>query len=58
MNRFAELLEALVYTTSRNRKLALLSAYLREVPDPDRGWARRTSPDRGRMLRERLLSPP
>ncbi|MEO1487834.1 MAG: ATP-dependent DNA ligase, partial [Pseudomonadota bacterium] len=39
MNRFAELLEALVYTTSRNRKLALLSAYLREVPDPDRGWA-------------------
>ncbi|MDJ0978447.1 MAG: cisplatin damage response ATP-dependent DNA ligase [Erythrobacter sp.] len=39
MNRFAALLDALVYTGSRNRKLALLSAYLRETPDPDRGWA-------------------
>ncbi|MEM9310850.1 MAG: cisplatin damage response ATP-dependent DNA ligase [Pseudomonadota bacterium] len=39
MNRFSELLDALVYTTSRNRKLALLKAYLCEVPDPDRGWA-------------------
>ena len=39
MNRFAALLDALVYTNSRNRKLALLSAYLRETPDPDRGWA-------------------
>ncbi len=39
MNRFAALLDALVYTTSRNRKLALLAAYLRETPDPDRGWA-------------------
>ncbi len=39
MNGFAALLDALVYTTSRNRKLALLAAYLRETPDPDRGWA-------------------
>lgn len=39
MNHFAALLDALVYTTSRKRKLALLSAYLRETPDPDRGWA-------------------
>ena len=39
LNRFAALLDALVYTGSRNRKLALLSAYLRETPDPDRGWA-------------------
>jgi len=39
MNRFAALLDALVYTTSRNRKLALLSDYLRATPDPDRGWA-------------------
>ncbi|MEO0462610.1 MAG: cisplatin damage response ATP-dependent DNA ligase [Pseudomonadota bacterium] len=39
MKDFAALLDALVYTTSRNRKLALLSAYLRETPDPDRGWA-------------------
>lgn len=39
MKRFGALLDALVYTTSRNRKLALLSTYLRETPDPDRGWA-------------------
>ena len=39
MKRFAELLDALVYTTSRNRKLMLLADYLRETPDPDRGWA-------------------
>lgn len=39
MKRFADLLDALVYTSSRNRKLALLSGYLRDTPDPDRGWA-------------------
>ncbi|MEM7665408.1 MAG: cisplatin damage response ATP-dependent DNA ligase [Pseudomonadota bacterium] len=39
MKRFAALLDTLVYTTSRNRKLALLAEYLRETPDPDRGWA-------------------
>jgi len=39
MEEFAALLDALVYTTSRNRKLALIAAYLREAPDPDRGWA-------------------
>ncbi len=39
MEEFAALLDALVYTTSRNRKLALIAAYLRESPDPDRGWA-------------------
>jgi DNA ligase-1 len=39
VKEFAELLDALVYTSSRNRKLALLSTYLRETPDPDRGWA-------------------
>ena len=39
MEEFAALLDALVYTTSRNRKLALMAAYLREAPDPDRGWA-------------------
>jgi DNA ligase-1 len=36
---FATLLDTLVYTTSRNRKLALIAEYLRETPDPDRGWA-------------------
>ncbi|WP_298282070.1 cisplatin damage response ATP-dependent DNA ligase [Novosphingobium sp.] len=39
MNRFAALLDALVLTPSRNAKLTLLADYLRETPDPDRGWA-------------------
>lgn len=39
MEEFAALIDALVYTTSRNRKLALIAAYLRAAPDPDRGWA-------------------
>ena len=39
MERFAALLDALLLTPSRNAKLALLAAYLRETPDPDRGWA-------------------
>jgi len=39
MEAFSALLDALVYTTSRNRKLALIAAYLRAAPDPDRGWA-------------------
>jgi DNA ligase 1 len=36
---FAALVDALVYTTSRNAKLALVADYLRHTPDPDRGWA-------------------
>ena len=39
MERFAALLDALVYTRSRNGKLALIADYLRRTPDPDRGWA-------------------
>ena len=39
MKRFAELLEALVFTPSRNGKLRLMEDYFREAPDPDRGWA-------------------
>lgn len=39
MEKFAALLDALVYTRSRNSKLRLLADYLRETPDPDRGWA-------------------
>lgn len=39
MKAFAELLERLVYTRARNDKLRLLADYLRETPDPDRGWA-------------------
>jgi DNA ligase-1 len=39
MERFAALIDALVYTSSRNGKLALIARYLRQTPDPDRGWA-------------------
>src|SRR5262245_6931430 len=39
MDRFAELLDRLVLTPSRNGKLKLLSDYFRAVPDPDRGLA-------------------
>ncbi|HEV2505334.1 MAG TPA: cisplatin damage response ATP-dependent DNA ligase [Mesorhizobium sp.] len=39
MNRFAELLDRLVLTPSRNGKLKLLTDYFRSVEDPDRGLA-------------------
>lgn len=39
MQRFAALIDRLIYTRSRNAKLDALATYLRETPDPDRGWA-------------------
>ena len=39
MNRFAELLDRLVLTPSRNGKVTLLTDYFRSVEDPDRGLA-------------------
>ncbi|MBR0553282.1 cisplatin damage response ATP-dependent DNA ligase [Stakelama marina] len=39
MRAFAELLDRLIYTRSRNAKLRLIADYLRTAPDPDRGWA-------------------
>ena len=39
MNRFAELLDRLAYEPGRNNKLRLLTAYLRDTEDPDRGYA-------------------
>jgi ATP-dependent DNA ligase len=39
MRAFAELLDRLALTPSRNAKLTLVRDYLRETPDPDRGWA-------------------
>ena len=39
MRRFAALIDSLIYTRSRNAKLAAISAYLRETEYPDRGWA-------------------
>jgi len=39
MNRFAELLDRLAYEPGRNNKLKLITAYFRDVEDPDRGYA-------------------
>ncbi|HEX3862518.1 MAG TPA: cisplatin damage response ATP-dependent DNA ligase [Stellaceae bacterium] len=39
MNRFAELLDALLFTPSRNGKLRLMREYFATIPDPERGWA-------------------
>jgi DNA ligase 1 len=39
MNRFAELLDRLAYEPGRNNKLRLITAYFRDVEDPDRGYA-------------------
>lgn len=38
MRAFAELLDRLSLTASRNAKLVLVRDYLRATPDPDRGW--------------------
>lgn len=38
MRAFSQLLDDLVYTRSRNTKLQLIGDYLRETPDPDRGY--------------------
>ena len=39
MRAFSQLLDALVYTSSRNAKLKLIGDYLVRTPDPDRGYA-------------------
>jgi DNA ligase-1 len=39
VKQFAELLDRLAYTPSRNDKLRLLADYFAATPDPDRGWA-------------------
>ena len=39
MNRFAALLDRLAYEGGRNNKLRLIADYLRQTPDPERGWA-------------------
>jgi len=38
MRAFSQLLDDLVYTRSRNTKLELIARYLKETPDPDRGY--------------------
>jgi DNA ligase-1 len=39
MKAFAHLLDRLAFTPQRNGKLVLVRDFLREQPDPDRGWA-------------------
>src|SRR5271170_5768 len=39
MNRFAALIDALLFTPSRNGKLRLMQEYFASQPDPERGWA-------------------
>jgi DNA ligase 1 len=39
VNRFAVLLDALLFTPSRNGKLRLMKEYFGSEPDPARGWA-------------------
>lgn len=39
MREFSQLLDALVFTRSRNGKLKLIGDYLKRAPDPDRGYA-------------------
>ena len=39
MRAFARLLDRLSLTPARNTKLTLVRDYLRETPDPERGWA-------------------
>ena len=39
MNRFAALLDALLFTPSRNGKLRLMQEYFASQADPERGWA-------------------
>jgi DNA ligase-1 len=39
VKRFAELLDALLFTPSRNGKLRLMQEYFATTPDPERGWA-------------------
>ena len=39
MKPFSTLIDRLIYTGSRNAKLALMADYFRSTPDPDRGYA-------------------
>jgi DNA ligase 1 len=39
VKRFADLLDRLSYSPSRNAKLRLMAEYFRTTHDPDRGWA-------------------
>lgn len=38
LSGFADLLDGLAFTHARNAKLKLIADWLRQTPDPDRGW--------------------
>ena len=38
MRRFSELIDKLLLTSSRNRKVDILCDYFKNTPDPDRGF--------------------
>jgi len=67
MQAFAELLDRLLLTPSRNGKLHLLKSYFANAPDPDRGYAlaaitgdldiRSIKPSAVRMLAEERMDP-
>ena len=39
MRAFAELIDTLIYTRSREGKVSAIADFLKNAPDPDRGWA-------------------
>ena len=39
MKKFSSLLEKLLFTPSRNKKISALKEYIANTPDPDRGYA-------------------
>ena len=39
MRDFSELIDKLLLTSSRNRKIDILCDYFKNTPDPDRGFA-------------------
>ena len=39
MRGFSELIDKLLLTSSRNRKIDILCDYFKNTPDPDRGFA-------------------
>ena len=67
MRAFSQLLDDLVYTRSRNTKLKLIGDYLKETPDPDRGYGLaaltgtldipHVKPAAGRGLVEEVIDP-
>ena len=39
MEKFSKLLESIIFSPSKNKKILLLKDYLRQTQNPDRGYA-------------------